>query len=179
MWLPDPQTERTIASATVRFPVYLQFARQRLCIVFGKPPYSIKTDKRITKRLLKQARSTRRKPSPLVEAIKYANLLKEPSIVSKSQIARKLGVSRARVCQMLNLLKLAPDIQEDILSGKRAGKVFTERRLPAPTIERFSAWQPHMRSGTIAQCAPALKNTSGVTTEEVVSWLPITSYLTS
>ncbi len=45
---------------------------------------------------------------------------------SNSRIAKKIGISRARVTQLLNLLKLAPEIQEEILTHD---KVFTERLL--------------------------------------------------
>jgi hypothetical protein len=131
MWLPVPETERTIASAAVKFPIYLQFIRQKLCIVFGEPPYNIKTDKRITKRLLKEAKPTVCKLSPLAEAMKYAEVLKEPSIVSKTQIAKMFGVSRARVCQMLNLLDLDYSIVNYLCTTKNSkeGNYFTERRL--------------------------------------------------
>ena len=34
--------------------------------------------------------------------------------LSKADLARKLGISRARVTQILNLLKLPEELQEDI-----------------------------------------------------------------
>ncbi len=135
-WLPVPETKRTIRSAKVSFPVYLRFVRRKLTLVFGEPPYNLKTDKRITKKLLREARPIIRRPSPLEEALKYAEVLKEPSIVSKNQVAQRFGVSRARVCQMLNLFRLDGRIKEYLLSIKEAKEhnYFTERRLRPLTL---------------------------------------------
>ena len=109
----------------------MQFIKQQLVIITGELPYNLKTDKRISKRLLKEAKPVIRKPSPLEEAIKYAEVLKEPSLVSKAQVGARFGVSRARVCQMLNLLDLDYTIQKYLLSieNGKEHNYFTERRL--------------------------------------------------
>ena len=104
--LPDYQTKRTISSAKIRLSVYTKFVGQRLVILTGAPPYGIKTNDRITRRIIQESKPKIRRPSPLDQALKYAQVLREPSIVSKAQIATRFGVSRARVCQMLNLLEL-------------------------------------------------------------------------
>ncbi|MEA3346529.1 MAG: hypothetical protein U9Q21_00375 [Candidatus Auribacterota bacterium] len=115
----------------IKFPIYLRYIKQRLSIVFGEAPYGIKTDARITKKLLREAKPVNFKPSPLVEAIKYAKALKEPSIVSKMQVARRFGISRARVCQMLNLLELDKRILKYLMELKNPEEInyFTERKL--------------------------------------------------
>jgi ParB-like chromosome segregation protein Spo0J len=109
----------------------MQFIKQQLVIIAGELPYNLKTDKRITKKLIKEAKPIIRKPSPLEEALKYAEVLKEPSIVSKAQVGQRFGVSRARVCQMLNLLDLDYTIQKYLLSieNVKEHNYFTERRL--------------------------------------------------
>ena len=130
-WLPDPETKRIFSSAKLRTPIYMQFVKQQLVIITGELPYNLKTDKRITEKLLKQAKPVIRKPSPLEETLKYAEVLKEPSIVSKAQAGERFGVSRARVCQMLNLLDLDYTIQKYLLSIEniKEHNYFTERRL--------------------------------------------------
>ena len=116
----------------------MQFIKQQLVIITGEPPYNLKTDKRITKKLLKEAKPVARRPSPLEEALKYAEVLKEPSIVSRAQVGERFGVSRARVCQMLNLLDLDYSIQKYLLSieNVKEHNYFTERRLRQVAIIR-------------------------------------------
>jgi integrase len=48
-------------------------------------------------------------------AIRMERLLKEGAVADYADIARLGHVTRARVSQIMNLLNLAPDIQEDIL----------------------------------------------------------------
>ena len=48
-------------------------------------------------------------------AIKYDGLIRQGVVESYSDIARLGHVTVARVCQIMNLLNLAPDIQEEIL----------------------------------------------------------------
>ena len=109
-------------------------------IIVGQAPYGIKTDERITRRMLIEARPKVRKPSPLDTALRYAKVLQEPSIVSKTQVAERFGVSRARVCQMLNLLELDDSIVQHLMSTKdqdiSVQNFWTERRLrQVATIE--------------------------------------------
>ncbi|NIA16163.1 MAG: hypothetical protein GWP08_19040 [Nitrospiraceae bacterium] len=64
------------------------------------------------------------------QALAMSQLLETPEIRSKADIAKHLGISRARVTQTLNLLKLAPDIQTYILSiTDEEALFFTERCL--------------------------------------------------
>lgn len=48
-------------------------------------------------------------------AIRFDRLIKASEIADQAEIARLGQVSRARVTQVMNLLHLAPDIQEEIL----------------------------------------------------------------
>jgi ParB-like chromosome segregation protein Spo0J len=94
-----------------------------------------------------------RRISPIKEALKYASMLENDS---KAQIGRSLGVSRARVCQMTNLLRLDKSIQRYLLSIKdtKRHNYFTERRLRGIAIikdkkeqvRRFRELLKHIRT---------------------------------
>ena len=56
-----------------------------------------------------------------------------------AQMARNLGVSRARMAQVMKLLSLSPVIQEQILRGKGA---LTERRLRS--VLRQVSWDKQL-----------------------------------
>lgn len=54
----------------------------------------------------------------------------EAGSVNKAELARENGMSRAHVTQIMNLLKLAPEIREEILNlPDKEQRFFTERRL--------------------------------------------------
>ena len=48
-------------------------------------------------------------------ALRFDRLIKDGEITNQAELARLGHVSRARVTQIMNLLLLAPDIQEEIL----------------------------------------------------------------
>jgi hypothetical protein len=48
-------------------------------------------------------------------ALRFERLIREGTIANYSELARLGHISRARACQVMNLLHLAPDIQEAIL----------------------------------------------------------------
>ena len=107
------------------------YCDKKLRILEGKIPYGIKTDKRITRQLLRQNKPVIAKPSPIETALEYARVYAEPSIVSKLQVAQRFGVSRARVCQVMNLLNLDNKIIEYLLNIKDAKEknYWSERKL--------------------------------------------------
>ena len=59
-------------------------------------------------------------------ALKYQKIMQENNI-SQSELAKRLKVSRVRVTQILNLPRLAPEIQQYILSN--SNPKITERKL--------------------------------------------------
>ena len=52
----------------------------------------------------------------LRKAIEWQNLLESGQVVSQPDIARREGITRARVTQVMGMLRLTPEIQEHILS---------------------------------------------------------------
>ena len=70
-----------------------------------------------------------RGPPPLHIAKKFQNQI-ETGSVNKADLAHRHGISRARVTQILNLLKLASEIREEILNFPDKKKsFFTEGKL--------------------------------------------------
>lgn len=73
----------------------------------------------------KQLRNGEAGPSPpsriprvsrlMALAIRFEQLLRDAVVADQAELARLGYVSRARLTQIMNLLNLAPDIQEDVL----------------------------------------------------------------
>jgi hypothetical protein len=89
----------------------------------------------------------------LAKAVEWRGLLESGQVRSQAEIARREGITRARVTQIMALLRLAPEIQEWILTmpevvGRPA---ISERALrPIAGLEsladqkaRFEEWIPH------------------------------------
>jgi hypothetical protein len=79
-------------------------------------------------------------------AIRMENLIRAGGIIDYSQLAQLGYVSRARITQIMNLLLLAPDIQEQILflvpaSGRRDAV----RLAQLQPIARISDWNQQRR----------------------------------
>ena len=55
-------------------------------------------------------------------AIRFDQLIKDGTVTDQVELARLGRVSRARLTQIMNLLNLAPDLQEDVLHLQRAGQ---------------------------------------------------------
>lgn len=94
--------------------------------------------------------------SPLLEARRYENLFKDPLVKTQSDIAREMGITRARVSQIMALLKLAPEIQRELFEfqGQKAIRFFSERRLrpllnikePSKQIQEFNKLKGQIES---------------------------------
>ena len=91
----------------------------------------------IPTRIPEKPSKTRFLPKPLppprnaiTEALELKEVLANDA-VNRSQLADRLGVSRARVTQLLGLLGLPPDVVEDLrsLSNEAELRFFTERRV--------------------------------------------------
>ncbi|MEI7999086.1 MAG: hypothetical protein WCH62_06230 [Candidatus Omnitrophota bacterium] len=136
-WLPSPITERTPLILTIHMPIYFIFNKdKRLQIIEGKAPYGISTDKRITRRLLKQHQPVVCKPNPITIAMKYQEIYNDSDYQSLEKVAQQFGVSRVRIHQMLNLLKLDQRIIEYLMAMTNPTQInyWTEHRLRKLTL---------------------------------------------
>jgi len=135
-------------SAIWTIPVYSAFEGRKIVIRSGEPPIKIDKDERLTKSLIKQRTPIKLKPSPLLEAMKYAEVLNEPSISTLAQVSARFRVSRARVSQMLNLLRLDDSIKKYLLNieDPKEHNFFTERKLRLLTRLTKAAQFPAFRA---------------------------------
>jgi len=65
------------------------------------------------------------------KALIYKRMLDNRVVASKAELARKEGISRARITQILNLFNLAPEIRNHLnyIADRKDLKILTERRL--------------------------------------------------
>ncbi len=81
-------------------------------------------------------------------AIRFEQLIRDGVVKDQADLARLAMVSRARVTQIMDLLMLAPDIQEALLflqPVQRGRDPITEREVRALTIEL--EWKRQLLSG--------------------------------
>ena len=79
-------------------------------------------------------------------AIRLDQLIRDGVVADQAELARLGHVTRARLTQIMNLLNLAPDIQEEILFlplTQRGRDVITERQLRP--IAGVSDWRKQRR----------------------------------
>ncbi|MDD5529504.1 MAG: hypothetical protein PHX21_05680 [bacterium] len=69
--------------------------------------------------------------NPMQLALEYKKCITDEQMDSQTKLAKKFGVSRTRITQILNLLKLAPEIQQYILTQNNLN--ITEKKLRALT----------------------------------------------
>lgn len=88
--------------------------------------------KNINKRTVKHHLFLEGLRNPIVEALKYQECFERKGVTTKAEVGEIFGISRARVVQYMNLLKLPNPIIDFMLNhydDKRVCQFFTERRL--------------------------------------------------
>jgi hypothetical protein len=83
----------------------------------------------------------------LALAHRWNRLIDEGVIANRAEIARMMGLSRARVTQIADLLYLAPEIQDEILvpsSAETPQLDLSERAIRL--ITRIPAWSDQLRT---------------------------------
>jgi len=93
-------------SITIKRPIHLRFGRgKRKVLNLGRAPDAQNIPVGSVPRISKL----------MALAIRFENLIRTAQIGDQADVARLGRVSRPRVTQIMNLLHLAPDIQEAIL----------------------------------------------------------------
>jgi ParB/RepB/Spo0J family partition protein len=81
----------------------------------------------------KQLKNPSKKPKVdwYKKALKYQEMLTTELVKSQADLARKEGTSRARITQLLNLLKLPEEIKAYLnnIKDEKQFQIFTERRM--------------------------------------------------
>ena len=80
--------------------------------------------------------------NPIYIAKEYKGMIDNGQVRNQSDLAKKLGISRVRICQILNLLKLNPLIIQELenFSDPLKSKIITERLL-RPYVNKSSKEQ--------------------------------------
>jgi septum formation inhibitor-activating ATPase MinD len=75
------------------------------------------------------------------KAIKWKKMLDNKAVLSMSEISRKESLTRARVTQIMNLLKLPAEMQEFLLNleNPREIRKFSERKLRNKQRVKFNS----------------------------------------
>lgn len=87
--------------------------------------------KRLPHKKLQRSDAPRKpRPNPLLLALSMQNLLESGVVNTRAELAGRMGVSRARITQIMNLLRLPAEIREEILRlPEEEHHWFTERKL--------------------------------------------------
>lgn len=96
-------------------------------LVLGEKPNSLPKNKVVNQQEMRHHLYIESYVNPISRAREYERILKEEAL-SQSQLAQKISVSRVRITQFLNLLKLPQEKQEYILNNGKA-EMITERTL--------------------------------------------------
>jgi hypothetical protein len=85
-----------------------------------------------------------RRPAKLAKLLALAHhleaLIRRGKVEDRADIARRLGLSRARVTQILDLTLLAPDIQEEILFAEAVDGVEPVTEASARRVVKELSW---------------------------------------
>jgi hypothetical protein len=119
-------------------PYYILLRSKQQYFIFDTPPPGLEAQRTVLSRQQRDAQRSAAKAARadaslnvVARAMHYAELLAQDPQLTKSALAQQLGISRIRVYQMLNILKLSPVILEFILShdSPELRMTITERRL--------------------------------------------------
>lgn len=107
--LPVPTSQRT-TSVGFKFSIYLMYETTGISIIIGKSPVNQECNKVLKKNKIKKYNRIQSWKNPIAQALKYRSLLENNGSITQTQLANQLKISKVRLTQYLNLLKLDPSI---------------------------------------------------------------------
>ena len=114
-WLPDRDTQRTNCRVlTDLLPYHYKWQNKTKTLFRGEKPNFNPKGKIVSQKEMRHYQYVQAYENPIEKALEFQRILQEESL-NQNQLARKLGISRVRVCQLLSLLKLPEDQQKYIL----------------------------------------------------------------
>ena len=116
IWLPSPRTQRTISRAVYRFPIHLRYKGKTIAICVGVATVEADENGIVSTWAIHRQERHDRWQNPLVLAYQFKALVDDG--MTRAEVARMVGVSRARITQVMNLLKLHPQIQQYLMQAK-------------------------------------------------------------
>lgn len=126
--MKDAASTSATGAITIRVPLRLRRPDDELPVERALPPKRSRA---------KDAGRPARVAVLLATAHRFDDMLRSGAVASMEQLARRLGVTRARVSQILMLTMLAPDVQEEVLALRREeGK---KRRVTEVDLRRMVA----------------------------------------
>ena len=90
----------------------------------------------------------------LALAHRWDRLIEEGSVTTRAEIARLMGLTPARVTQIMDLLNLAPEIQEQILAVTLDGEEADIPERKMRSITGLPLWEQQRKRWRMARICP-------------------------
>lgn len=125
-------TNHSNLSYILKTQYYISLDKREQIINFSQKPKKLPLSRRAWAKDMRRLKSNNEGLFVLDEARRYQEYLERKDVNTKAEITEIFGVSRARVTQYLNLLKLPKQVINFLEKNKENSEVrkyFTERRL--------------------------------------------------
>ena len=126
------ETNRSQLSYLIETQYYISLYSRRQTVNFGQKPAHLPSSRRAWARDIKHLEYLNNHSFVLDEARRYQECFERKGVHTKAEVAEIFGVSRARITQYLNLLKLPKSIIHYLVENQdnlQIRKFLTERKL--------------------------------------------------
>ena len=129
---PRHETSHSRLSYLIETQYYISINSRKQTVNFGQKPSNLPTSRRAWARDIKSLEYLNNHTFVLDEARRYQECFDRKGVGTKAEVAEFFGVSRARITQYLNLLKLPKSIihfLDENRENLQVRKYITERKL--------------------------------------------------